>query len=255
GQGADELLAGYDYFFGFYFKEILLKFNILKFLNEATHYIAKHHSMYSIGAAGFLLLPSKLQTEYKLKNNMALADDFARLYGSNKRITETLYSSKTLHNSLLDHFEYKLEHLLLWGDRNSMWFSVEVRFPFLDYRLVEKCLALANDQIIKRGITKQILRESMKGVLPEKIRMRKDKVGFETPENEWFREEKFRDLIYNILDQKKFAYRGYIDSMQAKRMYCKHLDRKVNISKMIWKWVNLELWFNKFIDHAEHMEI
>ena len=97
-----------------------------------------------------------------------------------------------LSDSLLNHFEYKLEHLLKYEDKNSMHFSLESRVPFLDYRLVEKSLALDPDKIIERGMTKSILRKSMKNILPEKIRQRKDKVGFETPQDDWFRTDIFK---------------------------------------------------------------
>ena len=86
----------------------------------------------------------------------------------------------------MNHFEYKLEHLLKWGDRNSMWFSLESRNPFLDYRLVEHTLSLPNAKIINKGVTKYILRESLKDILPAKIYSRTSKIGFETPENIWF---------------------------------------------------------------------
>ena len=80
-----------------------------------------------------------------------------------------------------------LEHLLKWEDRNSMCFSLESRVPFLDHRLVEKTLSTPANQIIQKGMTKHILREALKEILPESIRLRKDKVGFATPQDKWFR--------------------------------------------------------------------
>ena len=68
-----------------------------------------------------------------------------------------------------------------------MAFSLETRLPFLDYRLVEFVFGLPVDQKIRAGVTKIILRNAMKGVLPEEIRGRMDKMGFMTPEAVWFR--------------------------------------------------------------------
>jgi asparagine synthase (glutamine-hydrolysing) len=120
--------------------------------------------------------------------------------------------------------------------------------PFLDHRLVEKTLALPGDAFIKDGMTKHILREAMRGSLPEKIRLRKDKVGFGTPNEEWFRSETFKPFILDLLHSDSFRGRGIIDADIAGKVYSRHLSRKVNAAREIWKWINLELWFREFID-------
>ena len=79
-----------------------------------------------------------------------------------------------------------------------MHFSIEARVPFLDYRLVEKVLATNSDLLITGGIVKPLLREAMKGLLPEKIRIRRDKIGFGTPEDEWFRTPNWQAIIEEI---------------------------------------------------------
>lgn len=163
-------------------------------------------------------------------------------------IADELYGSDSLQDALLNHFEYKLEHLLKWEDRNSMNFSLEARVPFLDYRLVEKTLATESDKLINKGMTKHILREAMRGTLPEKIRVRKDKIGFDTPQDEWFRTEIFKNLILEILNSESFKNRNIIDAEKAKELFKKHLNKDINISKEIWKWVHLELWFKEFVD-------
>jgi asparagine synthase (glutamine-hydrolysing) len=82
-----------------------------------------------------------------------------------------------------------LPMLLHWEDRDSMAHSVEARVPFLDYRLVEFVLGLPDDYKIAGGETKRALREGMRGVLPERIRTRMDKLGFVTSEEMWLREQ------------------------------------------------------------------
>lgn len=129
-----------------------------------------------------------------------------------------------------------------------MWFSLEARVPFLDYRLVEKTLATPSDKIISKGMTKYILREAMKGTLPEKIRTRRDKIGFGTPQDEWFRTDSFKELITEIINSKSFSNRKIINATKANELFNHHLNKKLDISKEIWKWINLELWFRKFID-------
>jgi asparagine synthase (glutamine-hydrolysing) len=125
---------------------------------------------------------------------------------------------------------------------------LESRVPFLDYRLVERTLSLPSDVIIKNGMTKHFLREALKNYLPPEIVRRRDKKGFDTPEDKWFRSELFKSLIMDILSSQSFTQRGYIDSKKAINKYLQHLKGEINISKEIWKWINLELWFRKFVD-------
>ena len=78
--------------------------------------------------------------------------------------------------------------LLRYEDRNSMARSIESRVPFLDYRLVEFVAGLPDAFKLHRGLTKVVLREAMRGVLPEAVRDRRDKMGFVTPEQLWLRQ-------------------------------------------------------------------
>jgi asparagine synthase (glutamine-hydrolysing) len=129
-----------------------------------------------------------------------------------------------------------------------MWFSLEARVPFLDHNLVEMVLSLPPQMLINKGTTKYILREAMKNKLPEPIRLRKDKIGFSTPEDEWFRSPEFVKYVKDLVSCDNFKLRGYFDYKKCLALFEKHIDKKINISKEIWKWINLELWFREFID-------
>src|SRR4029453_4733637 len=80
-----------------------------------------------------------------------------------------------------------LPTLLRYEDRNSMAFSIESRVPFLDYRFVEYVFTKAANLRIHDGWTKWLQRIAMQDKLPESIVWRRDKVGFETPEQQWLR--------------------------------------------------------------------
>jgi len=249
GQGADETLGGYPYFFGFYFKDLLLHGKFGKLLSETFYYLLKHRSFVGVKSFIFFLLPTKLRTNVKVKGKGYLNDDFVKNFKKNNAIAGNLYGSKSLTDALLAHFEYKLEHLLKWDDRNSMWFSLESRVPFLDYRLVEKTLATSSDFKIKKGMTKYILREALTGILPEKIRLRVNKIGFETPQDEWFRTDPWPGIIEELLLSDSFKSRNLIKPEVAIANYKMHLARKTNCGSEIWKWMHLELWFREFIDY------
>jgi len=242
GQGADEQLGGYHYFFGFYYKELLKKFKWLLLFNEIISYNKNHHSFYALKSFFYFLLPGFIKTKLRNSEKGYLKREFQHAFSGSNNIVENLYGSGNLNESLIDHFEFKLEHLLKWEDRNSMWFSLESRVPFLDYRLVEKTLALPSRDIIREGNTKFILREAMKEILPEKIRTRQSKIGFATPEDEWFRTKLFFEYVNDLINSKLFSENNYIDVNKIKKLYKNHIDKKVNISQEIWKWIHLSEW-------------
>ena len=250
GQGADEVLGGYHYFYGFYYKELLRSFKIATLLKEMFLSVKRHRSLFGLQTFVFFLLPKSLQMKIRVDERGYVDKHFA---GKSEKmgksvIIDDLYSSKDLKTSLINHLEYKLEHLLKWNDKNSMYFSIESRTPFLDYRLIEYTLSLPSDVIIRNGMTKYILRESMKGILPERIRLRQDKIGFATPEDDWFRLPEFQRYTKELLASDAFRNRKIIDPEKAMKLYEKHLKGEINISKDIWKWINLELWFRLLID-------
>ncbi|MCS6929968.1 MAG: asparagine synthase (glutamine-hydrolyzing) [Saprospiraceae bacterium] len=250
GQGADEALGGYHYFFGFYFKYLARCLKIGSLASEIAHYLANHRSLYGLKTWVFFSLPPSWRTRARVLQRGYLHPDFYHAYAAHGAniISDELYGSCSLQEALINHFEYKLEHLLKWEDRNSMWFSLEARVPFLDYRLVERTLSLPDERILHRGMTKYILREAMRGSLPEPIRMRRDKIGFETPEAEWFRTPAFQQYITELLQSERYARRGVIDVSKAHHLYQKHLTRRGNYSREIWKWIHLDKWYCQFIE-------
>lgn len=255
GQGADEMLAGYHYFFGFYFKDLFLNGQYGKLSSEMLHYLRKHRDLLGLKSLLFFLLPSHLRKKVRAYEKGYIDTGFCESQSSScNLIADELYGSGSLQDALLNHFEYKLEHLLKWEDRNSMWFSMEARVPFLDFRLVERTLSLGDEAIIHKGMTKHILREAMKGTLPEKIRLRRDKMGFGTPQDEWFRTPVFQKYIRDIIHSETFASRGLLDVREVKEIYRKHLARQGNYAREIWKWIHLEHWFRRFIDEDRKVQ-
>ncbi len=248
GQGADEQLAGYHYFFGSYYVELIKKMKLIKFVDENIHYFKKHKSLNAIKYFIYYLLPANVQNKINNQSFLSIDKGFFKKNKGNSNMNKMLYSPKSLNESLLQHFEYKLEHLLRWEDLNAMHFSIESRVPFLDYRLVEATLASPSSQKIFKGETKHILREALKDILPEKITQRKDKKGFSNPRDKWFRSEKFKNYILDLINSDSFKNRGYFNSEIANQQFKKHLEGEIDISKEIWKWINLEVWFRKFID-------
>ena len=174
-------------------------------------------------------------------------DFYNDFYNKTNSLFDVFYKSKTLKEFLINHFEYKFEHNLLWADKTGMKFSLETRFPFLDHNLVEKTLSIPTDNYIKNGYTKVIMRNALKGILPEKIRMRKDKVGFSTPEADWFKNKKLQAILEDVIESDSFKGRGYFNVKQCKKEFKSFQDYN-RYNPEFWKWINLELWFRSFID-------
>jgi asparagine synthase (glutamine-hydrolysing) len=242
GQGADEMMAGYHYFYGYYFKELLLSFKLVELVKEIYFYLSIHRSLFGLKSFLFSMNP-RLFT--KLKRNY-LKSDFKNRFSDNKNpILDDFYNAKTLQEFLIKHFEYKFEHHLLWADKSGMHFSLETRFPFLDHNLVEK--TLASGITIKNGWTKHLLRESMNGILPEKIRLRVDKMGFETPEKKWFQTPEMKSFVKKVLSTDKFKGRNYFDNTKVDKVLNEYFNQNI-YNPDIWKWLSLEIWFNLYID-------
>ena len=251
GQGGDELLAGYPPSFYFLFSQSLKRAKIWHLIKE-IHRFRKNHA-HLTNQFTMKILAAILPTLIKPMAHKWLkrSSEWAEEGFKNKcfrRFPRLVKLDNDLNNHLYQIFRYTtLPGLLHYEDRNSMAFSIETRLPFLDYRLVEYLFSLPSEQKINEGVTKVILRDSMKGVLPGEITNRMDKMGFVTPEDIWFGTI-LRDKINQIISSKSFAERGYFNTARVKNAFNQHCEGRKNISSTIWRWVNLELWFRTFVD-------
>lgn len=249
GQGGDELLAGYHSYFGAYLAELLRTLRLQKFIREYQRIRELHH--YSNGWLFQYLIRSMIspQTVHMLRTLTRRKTKWLEPDGDTRN---PLVFPKKFGNIFFNNLFHSLMHLTLprflhYEDRNSMAHSIEARVPFLDYRLVEFVFSLPMYQLIKDGMTKKILREAMRGVLPETVRTRMDKMGYVTPEDIWFRGI-LKKEIEDILESKSFAERGYFDIGEIKKAFKEHCAGRVNLGSTIWRWVNLELWYRTFMD-------
>jgi len=229
GQGADELLAGYIPYVLKYLLELSKRGRLATLLKEFIN--------------SFDLIHSFVMT-YIL-----------RILKKSKAGSLSSAGSKTEMNSSFSCFIYEnftrasLPQLLRYEDKNSMAFSIEARVPFLDYRLVEMAMSAPHGQRIKNGWTKYVLRQAMRYTLPAKIRLRRSKLGFETPEAKWLSDH-LSKKVEMILDSDSFNSRGLFEPQKAKRLFrnmrCGKLSR--TYARMLWRYINLELWLREFFD-------
>jgi asparagine synthase (glutamine-hydrolysing) len=133
-----------------------------------------------------------------------------------------------------------------------MAFSIESRVPYLDVRLVEYIASLPLNQKIRDGVTKIALRNAIRGIVPETIRCRMDKMGFVTPEEVWMREE-LRPFVLAVISAPDFQTRGYWNADAVAKDYLAFLDGRSAYSPEIWRIVCAELWLRKFFDRREDL--
>jgi len=257
GQGGDELLAGYMPSFYFLFGEFLRRGQIGKLLEELKSYRKAHLIPMKrfVGGMASALIPFLGNPRIRA----AITQDFGWVKKEFfKKYFRNIPRPKKFNNVLKDYLyhnfkSHSLPVLLQYEDRNSMAFSLEARLPFLDYRLVEYAFSLPSEKKILHGMTKVLLRDSMKGIVPEEIRNRMDKMGFATPEDIWFRTV-LKERLEGILDSKEFAERNYFNVPKVKETFIEHCNGKRNISFVIWRWINLELWMRTFFDKRPSLE-
>jgi asparagine synthase (glutamine-hydrolysing) len=108
--------------------------------------------------------------------------------GLSLAVSTRLGSGSTLAERQKTDLTYSsIPALLHHEDRASMAHSVESRLPFLDFRLVDFLLRCPPSLKLRNGWSKWILRNALVGTLPEKIRLRRTKLGFHAPEKKWMR--------------------------------------------------------------------
>ncbi|MBA3710900.1 MAG: asparagine synthase (glutamine-hydrolyzing) [Pyrinomonadaceae bacterium] len=268
GEGSDELMAGY----GRYRKTI---FNLAL---GARYHSWTGDGLRSAVRRGIEALPAGSKARGKLSRTfLCLEPDIESIYFDNfavfprhmqramltsevkERAGDSLdpyagvrrYIAGTDARSLLNQLLYAdmktyLHELLMKQDQMSMAASIESRVPFLDHKLVEFTSRLPERMKLRGWTTKYVLRQSMKGVLPEAI-LNRPKMGFPVPVGAWFRGE-FRSVIDEYVLGERTAARELFDQGFVRRIVAEHQAGAGNHAERLWSLVNFEMWQRQFID-------
>ena len=231
GQGGDELLAGYVPYHLVYLRQLLAERRLGAFAREAW-------------AARDLLRPLLGGR----RRRRATDPDWRRLlraeFLARVRPAQDTRSPNRLKERLWqDLTQYSLPALLRYEDRNSMAHSLESRVPWLDPELVEAILNLPEDAIIRDGWNRAILRRAMTGVLPERIRRRRWKVGFTTPESRWLYRQ--RATWQSLFRSPLFCSRPYWDAPAVARAFAACALAQ-GPAVLFWRMINVEIWLRVF---------
>lgn len=251
GQGADEQLAGYSEFYEVAFANLLKHFRIRTFIKELHAYkklrasTEKHKSstkkiVMSITNA---FMPKWMYAAISSVYRVSRKSPFTREQLEEAHQNRDIYPINNMEQYLTDSIQCGMQALLHYEDRNSMAFSIESRVPFLDCKLVETIAAIPFEYKIRNGVTKVVLRDALRAILPEKIRNRYSKLGFVTPEDKWINEnyEQYRRELENACD----VLSAVVDKERVLRWF----DSKGKISRgdfMLWRIICAGRWAKIF---------
>jgi asparagine synthase (glutamine-hydrolysing) len=190
-----------------------------------------------------LYQPSALQrlnNGHKLSSYEIVQQDLQRLLDKKPQ-------ADRLEQMIYQELKLRLAELLLMRvDKITMANSLEARVPFLDHKLVEFAMTIPRHMKYRNGETKWILKEALRGVIPERILQRK-KQGFGVPINEWMM-SRLGSFVEDRLLNSSLRRRELFDYEFIKRLLREHSTGKVNYSFFIWNLLNLSLWHDMWID-------
>jgi asparagine synthase (glutamine-hydrolysing) len=263
GQGGDEIFGGYVRYLIAYFEQcikgaidgtmssgnfIVTYESIIPNLTALRNYKPLLQKFWSEGLFEeldkryFRLIDRaallKDEVNWSILNDYSPYETFRSIFKGKNVQKESYFDSMT-------HFDFKtlLPALLQVEDRVSMAHGLESRVPFLDHPLVELAATIPSNIKFKDGTMKQVLKESMRPVLPDAIAERQDKMGFPVPLTEWLKNEA-RDFIHDIFSSRCALNRELINSQKV----LEGLAQEPKFGRKIWGLLCLELWQQEFHD-------
>jgi len=251
GHGADEILGGYSSFYGPVVANHIRSLKMAALLRELSGERTIHNHKWGeiLTRSIICMLPERLknyaviQSRRKHRAELVINDE----YLDSRRVPRSVLNnrSSSLQMANINQLLFSsVPKQLKWADRDSMKSSVESRVPFLDHRVVELSIALKPQLKINAGTTKQVLRQSMNGILPDEIVNRQDKMGFVTPEQHWMQNEspaKFKKLLGDSIEKS----RGLLSS-EDYELACRVIDSSLPFSRVPWRAICFGAWMDSF---------
>lgn len=248
GQGADELLGGYEQYFAFYLAALRERGETDRLAADEPRIRERYplalappgrawRDRLPFGVRRWLSHRLGIGTDlrYGLRPDVARQITVANERGRVERfhaLASALYQ---------DSFGMFLTTLLRYGDRNSMAHSREVRLPFCDHRLAEFALSMPPSRLMGEVQTKRMLRESMRGILHESVRTRWNKQGFRPPQDSWF-QGRLLAIASDLLHSRSFTESPYWDPPWWHRVLDRIRKGESQLGWVLWQPFIGEAW-------------
>ena len=264
GQGGDEIFGGYARYLVAYFEQAI-KGAIYESTEEAEHIVSfasilpnlpslrqyapmmqqfwrsglfaemdqRYFRLMDRSGGALSLLSPAFRDEYRPESL------FARFQEVFNHPDTLSYYNKMTHYDLVTN----LPALLHVEDRVTMASSLESRVPLLDHRITDLVASMPPGMKFEGGELKHMLKRAIRGLVPDAILERKDKMGFPVPLHLWAR-GRSRDFFSDVLLSQRCRERGLFDPGQVEKL----MASEGAFGRQLWGLLNLELWYRTFID-------
>jgi len=252
GGGADEYLAGYPNYFLNYWCSLLRDCGIAETWKEIAAYSVVREdrtwplfkkSVRHLWQSELRRVPAyRRLADWKRRYELGKDSWFKQELVEGLGMDKDRYDDPCLDGALKRAISRApLPEYLRVNDRNSMAHSVEARAPFLDYRLVSFVSQLAPNWKMRGPWNKYILREAMRGRIPESVRSRVEKWGFPVPVRKWFASD-WVEQVKDLLANRQMRERGIYNLAKIQKDYELHCNGVVDISDKLFNVVQFGLW-------------
>ncbi len=251
GQGADEALAGYGQYIRGYRLLDLLQTRVSSVLAEARAIRRNMPWGYaSLVAQTFKAMlgrraASRFRARFVERSFSVLRPEFKREQQGYLPDLGMSWDGKNLDRHLRSQLQdYGLNQILNYEDQSAMSQGIEIRSPFVDYRLMEFAFALPDEEKFSGGITKKILRQGFSGRVPDSIINSKIKLGFAIPFAEWLKRPAMQDLVRRLVDSPAFKSRKIWD---AEKLAALLTDPKASARGFpAWRFLMVAVWLDEY---------
>ena len=252
GQGADETIAGYGSYFRDYWHTLLSRGSVMQAWREIGSHAAAHGGGRGRPIARQLrhLVQARLHRlrAYRTLSRQRMlgriradpwfTDALRQCFAGEEPVREGSDLNASLARSMTRE---PLPIYLRIEDRNSMAHSVEARVPFLDHRLVSFVLGLPADWKLRGPWNKFVLREAMRGRIPESVRSRVDKMGFPVSARQWFRDLLYQPML-DLLHSRAARERGIYNVPVILRDIERHRTGEADVAVKLFRVAQFEIW-------------
>jgi asparagine synthase (glutamine-hydrolysing) len=262
GQGADESLGGYEQYFARYVEALREGGDAARLARELP-LIRERYPLALTPPARALRDRLPFPVRRWLSSHLRIGSSL--LYGVRpdvaRRLTHENAAPRTPGFDALasaleqDSFGRYLTTLLRYGDRNSMAHSREVRLPFCDHRLAEFIFRLPPHLLMGDIQTKRLLRESMRGIIPEAIRTRWNKQGFRPPQDSWFKSKALLALVRRTLNRSSFTHSPYWVSSWWLQALARIEAGETGLAWTVWEPFIIEQWREHFLEPLQRSRL
>jgi asparagine synthase (glutamine-hydrolysing) len=249
GEGSDELFGGYNIYLTPHDSQKLLWVpkGILKLITElpfefyGKNYLKRVSMKLEDWYIGQKYFNGSIFTRQEIKDLWNGGNEKFMSLGSLFKQAKGLSDSTTMQ--YIDINTWLVGDILAKADKMTMANSLELRVPFLDMEVAKLAGTLPDKFKWKGKVTKYLLREAFKNIIPESARNRR-KLGFPTPVKDWFTKDRLD--IYDIILENEYI-KTHMNTYRIQKIISDHVENKAENSRKIYTLLMLALWYNVFI--------